>query len=74
VEILRLVLGSGQRLVQELGVEVEEREAVEPEKVLDLVQSQQWSAGGLGCLAAMLRLVLSPGKPVTSGARQALAH
>ena len=27
MEILRLVLGSGQRLVQELGVEVEEREA-----------------------------------------------
>ena len=33
---------------------------VGPEKVLDLAQCRQWSAGELGCLAAMLRPVLSP--------------
>ena len=31
-----------------------------PEKVLDLAQCRRWSAGELGCLAAMLRPVLSP--------------
>ena len=94
---LKLVLGLAQRLVLELVVEAEEREAEEIEKgkywlsaffngisilqpaistvkygptindqpvgqvkVLDLVQCQRWSAGGLECLAAMLKRVLSP--------------
>ena len=38
-----------------------EDQPVGPEKVLDLVQSRRWSAGGLWCLAATLRQVLSPG-------------
>ena len=38
-----------------------EDQPVGPEKVLDLVQSRRWSAGGLGCLAATLRPALSPG-------------
>ena len=86
-----LVLESGQRLVPELVLEVEETVAgkgkkgilldqlswqksinkhiiidyiydkpVVQGKVLDLVQCQQWSAGGLGCLVGLLRRALSP--------------
>jgi len=69
-----LVLESGQRLVPELVLEVEETVAVVQGKVLDLVQCQQWSAGGLGCLVGLLRRALSPGRPVTSVALQAPAH
>ena len=35
--------------------------------MLDLVQCQRWSAGGLECLAAMLKRVLSPVMRMVTG-------